>query len=224
MVASPKMAKMMRSVWGGEYEFVMNCCDYVPYIRHQKNELLKVVYTGGLTLERYRVLNRVASCINEINMSDRKFEMHIYAPNSHIDAYMKFMEPEVVFHESVTHEDVDSILRSSDVLIHVESFNDNIIRFTEFSLSTKIPEYLASGIPVIYYGPSNIGVGEFLTDHNIGVRVTDDDEFMDQLGLLYSNDMYYESIARHAFNVGYQLFEKNRMRLRMHECISKKLI
>jgi hypothetical protein len=38
--------------------------------------------------------------------------------------------------------------------------------FYKYSISTKIPEYLASGRLILYYGPKDTGVYDYLFQHN----------------------------------------------------------
>ena len=62
----------------------------------------------------------------------------------------------------------DEIL-SSDFLLHVESFKKEHVAATFLSVSTKIPEYLSSGVCVIGYGPKNIASMKLLIENDVGV-------------------------------------------------------
>jgi hypothetical protein len=222
MVASPKMANIMQQRYGGYYTFIMNCCTYPPYQKKERSKPFKIVYTGGLMLERYLILDKIAKIINDLNTSQLCFELHIYAPSSHINAYKDLMQPEIVFHNNVPHEDVYNVLIGSDILVHTESFNPNVVKFTRYSLSTKIPEYLASGRPLIYFGPTEIGVAEFLTENKIGICVENITDLQHQLLQLYGDKDYYETVAFDAYRKGENLLEENVMQTRLNSCLENR--
>ena len=53
----------------------------------------------------------------------------------------------------------------ADILLHVESFNEKMKKYTRLSISTKIPEYLASKRLIIAIGPVDIASIEYLKDN-----------------------------------------------------------
>lgn len=222
MVASPKMEEFMHKKYGGNYTFVINCCRYPPYKCNNKSQIMKVVYTGGLMLERYLILDEIAKCINMLNSENVRFELHIYAPLSHIQGYKDLMQREIIFHESVKHEEVFNILTESDILVHVESFNPNVIKFTKYSLSTKIPEYIAAARPLIYFGPINTGVAEFLFENKIGISVDSIKGLEQQLLLLYQDDEYYEAVAFEAYSKGKGYFDIKVMQSQINRCLKSR--
>lgn len=219
LVASPKMEDYMKEKYGGKYSFVMNCCDFTPYIKIDKNPIMKIVYTGGLMLERYLVLDKIASSIKKLNENEKIFELHIYAPASHIELYNESFNSEIFFHYSVSSKEVNNILMKSDILIHVESFSDNVIGFTKYSLSTKIPEYLASGKPLIYFGPNNVGVGEFLFKNDIGISVENEIDFEKALLSFYEDDDVYYMKGYEGYYKGRKVFDKLIMRKKMTDSL-----
>jgi len=222
MVANPDLKNYMIKKYGGNYKFVMNCCEYPKVLEDRtKNisKVLKITYTGGLMLERHETLNQIAKCVNTINSNGKIFELHIYAPDSHTEGYKNIMEESIIFHKNVNHNEVNSILNSSDILIHAESFNPNIAAFTRYSLSTKIPEYLAAGRPLVYLGPFNIGVGKFLKDNKIGIYTNNLVELKEKLLLLYQKDDYYREVAEEGYKKGRIIFDMNNMIQTMNECL-----
>ncbi len=220
MVASPKMLNYMEKNYGGKYEFVMNCYKYSEIkTRMNNNKVMKIVYAGGLMLERYIGLNQIAQCVELLNQENKKFELHVYAPFSHIEGYRSVMKENIVFHKSIGHEGVEEILTESDILVHVESFNPNVVKFTRYSLSTKIPEYLAVRKPLVYFGPKNVGVAEFLIDNKIGLCVDTVSNLNEQLSMLYHDKLYYEAIASNGNMTGKSFFDVDVMQRKLRKCL-----
>lgn len=220
MVASPKMKHYMEKKYGGKYCFVMNCSHYADTkLNERGSNPIKIVYTGGLMLERFLALDEVAKLLKSININEVKFEMHVYAPNSQVQHYRDKMQDNIVFHENIEHNDVYNVLINADVLIHVESFNPNVMNFTRYSLSTKIPEYLSSAKPLVYYGPQNIGVAEFLTNEKIGICIDSLYDLERELIKLYEEKSYYNFIGMEGFIKGKQLLSKNTMQEKLLNCL-----
>ena len=51
--------------------------------------------------------------------------------------------------------------------MHVESFDEKSKNSTRYSLSTKIPEYLNSGVCIFAYGPDDIASIEYLKENSV---------------------------------------------------------
>ncbi|MCX6624335.1 MAG: hypothetical protein NTY38_25390, partial [Acidobacteria bacterium] len=68
---------------------------------------------------------------------------------------------------------VRQVIEESDILVHVESMNRVSRKLTRLSLSTKIPQYLASGRCILAVGPAEVASIRYIQDHEAGMVVTD---------------------------------------------------
>ena len=221
MVICQKMMIHMEEKYGGNFKFVMNCIDYPRFVRGTRGDTVKLIYTGGLMLERYLMINEAARIIAGLNTGAKRFELHVFAPASHIQAYKEMMSHEVILHESVKHEAVFELLAQSNILLHVESFNPNVKKYTRYSLSTKIPEYLASGKPVVYFGPSDVGTAEFLHDNKIGICVNDSRTFAEAIEKLYLDEAFCDKIGEVGYAKGRKIFDTKVMQRDFLSCFTK---
>lgn len=110
------------------------------------------VYTGGLHLGRWEVLQTVARAIQQL------FEgatLMIHAPEADLAGVHVPQElaPALLLGRSLAPEQVAPRLRRADVLVHVESLEPATARYTRLSLSTKVPQYLSAGRPLLAVGP-----------------------------------------------------------------------
>lgn len=55
-------------------------------------------------------------------------------------------------------------MNQSNILVFVESFDNGQIEKTRLSFSTKIPEYLSVGKPILAIGPEGIGAMDCLQE------------------------------------------------------------
>ena len=72
---------------------------------------------------------------------------------------------------SLEPDQVAEVLRRADVLIHVESFDASVRQYTRMSLSTKLPQYMASGRPILCYGPVGLASIRYIKDCECGIGV-----------------------------------------------------
>lgn len=75
----------------------------------------------------------------------------------------------------VTGEAFDRVFRESEILVHTEAFDESSMELTKYSVSTKIADALASGIPLFAYGPSEIASMAHLIRNDCAIVVTKKD-------------------------------------------------
>ena len=68
-------------------------------------------------------------------------------------------------------------------------------------MSTKIPEYLSVGRPIFCYGPDEIATVAYLTEKNIGVVATKNQDIRDALLRLVSDHELRETLGNQAIQV-----------------------
>lgn len=190
-----------------KYVALMNPIDKqkirLPYISNNKE--LKVIYTGGLHLNRYRSLIDVEDCISKINKQGISSKLYIYCSDTDRDKYSKlFNIKNTCFIRYLPHNRVYEAYDDADILIHIESFDVEQALFTKYSLSTKISEYLSSGKPVICYAPKELAVFEYIKGAKVGYSVSSKQELFEKLLLLAQNENLRLSLA----NNGVELAKK----------------
>lgn len=75
--------------------------------------------------------------------------------------------------EFVPLEDYPVLLNSSDALLVTYNFDEKTLRYVGLSFANKVPEIMASGVPIIAYGPPNIPTIEYLSKTDCSIVVTD---------------------------------------------------
>lgn len=136
---------------------------------------LRVAYVGGLHLCRGDAIKEVGLAADEVGRQGRRVEVLVHAPDADLHRYRPLFSasPSIKVMHSLRAEEVNEALRAADVLLHVESFDPAITRYTRLSLSTKIPQYLAAGRPVLGYGPSSLASMSHLAGSAGGVVVSE---------------------------------------------------
>lgn len=158
-------------------EFSIRCIDFVNSVEIEnvepkinKSNSLVFSYLGNLHSNRWKALCDIGKTIDDINYERHlKCELKIYSSS----VLEKNIEQEfskikcLKFEGKVSAEEVRYKQCKSDVLIHVEAFDAKSIGSTRLSLSTKIPEYLSTGVCILAYGPSEIASIRYLHDNDL---------------------------------------------------------
>jgi len=64
---------------------------------------------------------------------------------------------------------VEDDLKNADLLYLPLPFDEVTKNFTNYSLSTKMVSYLASGLPILYHGPADSAAGTLLSTHSAAI-------------------------------------------------------
>ena len=158
------------------YDF-MNPVEVPEFFLHPEGRgpgrVVRFVYVGGLHLGRAECLMQIATQMQNLKNQGLPLALDIFAPLHDADAATRLesIGDVVTYKGSVRPEGVGTVLSESDVAIHVESFSDECAEYTRLSVSTKIPQYFAAGIPVLAYGPSSLASCQYVGSSKAGVLV-----------------------------------------------------
>jgi len=127
---------------------------------------INMLYAGSLYLDRHVSLIKLCDCLNTIHSN--KCTISIYCP------ILQWEELQANFRDYsfvqyggfVSQDELMNRIEDADALILIESFDEDLLQYTRLSMSTKIPEYLSSGRPIIAVGNKRQGSISYLLDHN----------------------------------------------------------
>lgn len=173
-----RMAQAYEQETGVKHCVIMNSIDTEQFTCSPREEdgTIRFVYAGGLHLGRDRALRIIGECIDHIcDYEGKKAEFVIYTSDNNIDLFTNQFAhlKNTRFHSAVPHDQINRVYQDSDVLIHVESDDLNNNEFFKYSVSTKISEYLATGKPFLFFGPSDIYLFDFLKSNELAYTVSD---------------------------------------------------
>lgn len=173
-------------------------------ISNEKNNfdksILKMNYFGNLSNNRWKNLSEISSCIHELNkIHEKRIEFCIYSNEKNDQILKPFLSnQDVNFGGSLSPSEVALKIQESDILVHTESFDKLYREKVEYSLSTKIPESLASGKLFLIYGPVGVESVDYLARNNAAYVING--ELRQSLEQLYSNEDF-SLIINNALNL-----------------------
>jgi hypothetical protein len=182
---SSKMIKYFSSIFPNvKFHLLVNCFlnnhsqipdfqdNYTTLNTINSKSMFILTYSGGLTLGRFNSIVNFANEIEKINQKNpsSNYYIQVLSPLNQKIFYEKInTSPFLFFNKSFETNDSSflKILNESNALLHVESFEKSFINYTKYSLSTKITDYLFLKKPIIYFGPTDVGVCDTLIRLNL---------------------------------------------------------
>lgn len=179
--------------------------------RENKNSVFTTAYCGNLGLKRHESLIDIAN------------QLQVISPNLYVDVYGKSNNPNVInelknckgirFHGFVSYEEVKRIMKESDLLLYVESFDSFYQKDIQFGFSTKIADSLSSGNCFLLYAPEHFACYQYLKNHSAAYTASDKEQLKSILMELVNKP---ESRTRYQINA-LKLAKKNHNILKNNE-------
>lgn len=158
-----------------------------PFVLEKPRE---ISYFGNIRCNRYTVLSEIGRELDAINREyGKNYQLKIYTAekNEQILAAFDGIES-VALCGFVTGKEYERVFRSAQLLLHVEAFDEESMDFTKHSISTKIADSLACGIPLLAYGPAGISSMKHLQRNECAVMAASSEELRTMLLTAFEED------------------------------------
>ena len=206
------IGKMMAEEYGEYFKKsfvpVMNAVQIIMYEPLQQKDKLDIIYFGGLHLNRWRMLVRLSSLL-PMNCA---LKVYTSLENVTDDVQSSFEAAQITYVGSLSGAALREAMIKADVLLHVESDDIQNRRFTRLAVSTKIPEYLSTGRPVLGFGPSEVASMRILSDNQIGIVVGSDecdDAITNRLSHFLEDFQSRKELGKRGFEYAKMHFDKS---------------
>lgn len=135
----------------------------------------QICYFGNIRCGRYRSLAAVAGALDRLNRergTDWKLRVYTAEQDPGILSALKPFHS-LEFCSFVTGADFYRALHEAQLLLHVEDFAPESMDAVRNSVSTKIADSLASGVPLLAFGPAGIASMEHLRRNGCALLADD---------------------------------------------------
>ena len=178
--------------------------------KRELNRPLKMVFTGNISMNRYKSLSLIGKAIKEINgnctENSRKLELDIYTTTPITKKMQKMLFIDGInMKGSISGNMVPSIQQEADVLVHAESFDLKNKLLVRQSFSTKIVDYFKNGKCIFAIGPKKIASIEYLRKNDAAIIVDDKKVVFEKLKQMLNNQQMIYGFGEKAWKCG----EKN---------------
>lgn len=168
------MANEYRERYGVRFEPFLYCVD-APLLPPPPpgGDVVHFCYVGNLHLDRWRSLLEIGECLQKLSSTGVRAKLLVYAPAEYFRKYGRNLSDlsAIELMGTLGAWEVPEALLRSHVLVHVESFHRRMRRYTRLSFSTKLPQYLAAGRPVLAYGPEELASCRYVRETGSGLLV-----------------------------------------------------
>ncbi len=134
----------------------------------------RVVYLGALAhnLQLHSLVD-IAQAISLIAAQGPAINLTVYGGEIYRDVYDHHLGAlaAVRFAGPVARPDLCNCLASADLLVLPVNFDPESLAFSQYSMPTKVPEYMASGAPILVYGPAHVPPVRYARDAGWGYVV-----------------------------------------------------
>lgn len=212
---SPQMCENYEKETGIEHIPLMNSVDinqfYTPH-KIDKSPFI-ITYAGGLHLDRWKALIEIKNVIGSLNQNrNKKIELHLYTNADETEEVLSnFKEPFVKLFKYVNHNEIQKIYATSNALVHTETSNELLLNYFRFSISTKIPEYLATNRPVLFYGPDEMGLYDYLNNNNIAFVASNVSQLKDSISNMIDEDEISRNVCENAIGFAWKHHDQKKI-------------
>ena len=163
---SETMADEYSKKWDCECKVFRGSLDFEEWAnlrcRDIKDKNINITYVGSIEKYQIDALEDVTLAIQELN-NTKQVNLNLYV-NKREKLILKQKYSNNHFIKIYDHPqfiDLREILKNSSILISFYSFDNEAINYYKYSFATKIVPYMASGTPILIYGPKGINPVEY---------------------------------------------------------------
>lgn len=157
---------------------------------------------GGSGLNRHIPLSEIGKALKALKIDGLPDHIDVYSKITD-NALLEYLNEKngVIIHDPVSYNEVTEIISKSLAVIHVESSDAQSKRRVMYSLSTKIPDCLASGVCFIAYGPAETASIQYLLDNDAALVITEKKELKAKLLEIVDNRKKIEQIIENGLSL-----------------------
>lgn len=214
IAASDNMQKKYSDEFNKKGYTIMTPVETIESFKVDKtNKNLKISYIGNLSLDRWRPLVEIGKSLKKLGYS-----LDIYSEETRIDILSQLnLDNGIKFKGAIPASIVKDVIKSSTIIVHVESSDELNSQKTKYSMSTKIAESLGSGVCLFAYGPDCASSIEYLIINDAACVVTKKEDLEAKIEEILKNENIREkyiknalklALEKHSLDINTQIFYK----------------
>ena len=165
---------------------------------------LKILYTGNLSLGRWKSVSYICEALKKINSEKRLAQLDIYSSTK--------LSPEQIsaisdsensfFHGEASADKISDYQKKCDILVFAEGFEEEYKNLVRLSFSTKLVDYFKSAKPIIAIGPRGISSVDYLAENDAAIICDSPEKVFDTVNKAVNDFSLLNEYAEKGFNCG----------------------
>lgn len=176
------------------------------YLKKSINTPIRIIYAGGIYLNRWKTLGALADSMRKINSKGIKMILDIYTNNTLDNKMEKAINDGITarVHKAVPMHALIDLYHQSDIALHAESFDITNRHTVRMSFSTKIVDCMDSGCAVLAICDKKQAGGAYLRRNNCAICINDLSEIDLALNTILDNPQILIEYQHKAFEIGHK--------------------
>lgn len=208
---TPSLKRKYEEIFGVQIDVLTKGCDFSLPVIQKQNPVKTIVYAGNLLYGRDKTLIKLGQEIKLHNeRSENKLMLKIYSPtivDDSVKSAMNIMGASE-FLGAKPYSEIVEILNSADVVLHVESFDEEQQKVVKHSFSTKITDCMQSGSVLFSIGPEGLASIEATQNIDGAFCAVDLEEISETIKQIANADLYESAKSIRAYAVEHFAIEK----------------
>lgn len=206
-----EQAKVYEAIYHQKFDLLYKTAEFSTKPKDKEIQSpIKIVYTGNVIYGRIQTIRDLAQVIKNINEQTLQIIFEIYTANPIEISVKEELEsvPGVSLKGKVNYAEIPGILHSSDILLHVESFEKQQMLATSLSFSTKLVDYFEAGKPIFGIGWEQAASMQYLKANKLGFVASNGEQMQEQLEEILKNKSLLSGISKTVWEFGRQNHNK----------------
>ncbi|NJO89895.1 MAG: glycosyltransferase family 4 protein [Chloroflexia bacterium] len=163
-----------------------------------------VFYAGRVGVGTSIAIITIAKAIEFLNCEGYNIKLQIQVPSlpDNIKYRLKpFKNTQI--NKYIDYYDLPSKLSSVDLLVLPMDFDKKNLSYIHLSMPTKVPEYMASGTPILVFADKTTALANYASSENWAFVVTENSiiSLIDQIKYIFKNKLERMEKAHHALQI-----------------------
>ena len=213
---TPSLKRKYEELFDVEIDVLTKGCDFSLPVTKKQNSVKTIVYAGNLLYGRDKTLIKLGQEIKLHNEnSDNKLLLKVYSPTVGDDSVKNAMNIPGAseFSGPKPYSEIVEIMNSSDVVLHVESFDEEQQKVVKHSFSTKITDCMQSGSVLFSIGPDGLASIEATKSIDGAFCAVNLDEIAETIKQIDDADLYERARSIRAYAIDNFAIEKIQQKL-----------
>lgn len=220
---TPKCQKELEEEMGISSILLTKPMQNIPRPETKLHHPIQMVYTGNLMYGREDTLVKMAKAFSILNKNGIRMTLDVYT-NSEVSSSNSDVfnhSRGVTIHGAIAQDEAFEKQKNADVLLFLEALSGSKRHVARLSFSTKLTDYFSMGKCIFAVGPSDIAPIEYLTEHQAGFIVTNEQDILPALEKMVSDPETIVSVADKVYQTGIENHSEEKIRKRFTDALIK---